>query len=256
VATQAAANVGQANLFGGADAAVAVDYVAVPPWSTRARLAAEKLALGYYFSGHLFAEFAAEARRWAATRLADVKQTRELVKLTGIVVAARSQNTRRGRMGVVVLDDASAQLEIMVFSELYDRKRSLLKEDELLFVTGKVRFDEFNQRLSVSAEELMSLAEARARAAACLRVELDGGADVKGLQAILAPYRVQPNGVQPPVGASPSAGVGCRIVLRYRNAAGCADLLLPDAWRVHAEESLLTDLRAQPKVRCAHFNYA
>jgi hypothetical protein len=50
----------------------------------------------------------------------------------------------------------------MVFSELDDSKRSLPKEGQLLFVTGKVRFDEFAQRLSISAEDLMNLAEVRA----------------------------------------------------------------------------------------------
>ena len=246
-ADSAAASVGQASLFGGAEASARhVEYVKVARWSEREKLSNEKLALGYYFSGHLFREYAAEARRLAPTPLAEVRQAREQVRLTGVIVSARSQNTRRGRMGVVVLDDATAQLELMVFSELYDRKRALLKEDQLLFVVGKVRYDEFAQRLSISADELMDLTEARARAAARLRIELEGAGDVAWLRDALAPYRTSNGG----------SSNGCRIVVNYSNGAGCADIPLPEDWRVRPEERLLTELSAQPRVRRAYFNYS
>jgi DNA polymerase-3 subunit alpha len=246
-AERAAAAAGQASLFGDSAEvhAPVFDYVPAKPWSERERLANEKLALGYYFSGHLFSEYEAEARRLAPTRLADVKQARDQVRLAGIIVSARTQNTRRGRMGLIVLDDGSAQLELMVFSELYDRKRALLKEDTLVFVLGRVRYDEFNQRLSVSADDLMDLAEARARAEARLRIELDRAIDLAQLKSALAPYRVTN-------GATPS---GCRIVVAYRNEVGAADLALPDEWRVRPEETLLAELKERARVREAGFNY-
>ena len=246
-AEKAAADAGQASLFGGpAEGVVAdIEYVAARPWSERERLAAEKLALGYYFSGHLFTEYEVEARRLAPTRLADVRQAREQVRLAGVIVSSRTQNTRRGRMGVIVLDDGSAQLELMVFAELFDRRRPILKEDTLVFVNGRVRFDEFNQRLSVSADDVMDLAEARARAAARLQIDCDGGADVSRLKSLLQSYRVTN-------GASPT---GCRVVLGFRNAGGCAELVLPEEWRVRPDETLVTDLRAQPRVRRVAFQY-
>ena len=241
-----AASAGQTSLFGAPDGAVRhIEYVRQPRWSRRDQLSNEKLALGYYFSGHLFTEYAEEARRLAPTPLAEVRQARDVVRLAGIIVAARSQNTRRGRMGVVVLDDGTAQLELMVFSELYDRKRALLKEDQLLFVTGKVRVDEFAQRLSVSADDLMDLTEARAKAAARLKIEVDGAGDVARLRDALMPYRLT-NG---------HAGGGCRIVVNYTNGAGSVDIPLPEDWRVRGEDRLVTELVAQAKVRRAYFNY-
>ncbi len=251
-AEKLAASRGQASLFGGPaeEVAPALHYVPARRWSERERLANEKLALGYYFSGHLFREYEAEARRLAPTPLADIKQARESVRLAGIIVSSRSQNTRRGRMGVIVLDDATAQVELMVFAELYDRKRALLKEDELVFVNGRVRFDEFNQRLSISADDVMDLAEARARAQAALRIEVDGdkggGATVAQLRNVLAPYRVS-NG---------EAAGGCRIVVSYTNDAGSADIPLSDDWRVRPEEALLAELKSHLRVRAARFSYA
>jgi len=262
-AERAAASAGQVSLFGGPAETAPVEYVAAAPWSERERLANEKLALGYYFSGHLFHEYAAEARRLAPMKLVDVRPTAglpggrgETIRIAGIIVSARSQNTRRGRMGVIVLDDGTAAIELTVFAEIFDRKRALLKEDTLVFVSGRVRAGDADQRLSVNADEIIDLAEARARAQAALRIEVDNVASVAKLKDALMPYRVVPanggnGGAQ--VG---ECSAGCRVVLHVANGNGSADLRLPDAWRVRGDERLLDELRAQPRVRGAGFTYA
>jgi hypothetical protein len=45
------------------------------------------------------------------------------------------------------------------------------------------------------------------------------------------------------------------VVLGFRNAGGCAELVLPEEWRVRPDETLVTDLRAQPRVRRVAFQY-
>ena len=260
LAERAAASAGQASLFGaeGEQAVARLDLVAVPAWSERERLAQEKLALGFYFSGHLFFEFEPEARRIAPTRLADVKQSRDSLRVCGIVVSVRQQNTRRGRMCAVLLDDGSAQLEVAVFSDLFERRRVLLKEDALLFVTGRARFDEFSQRLAVTADDLMDLAQARSAAHAALRIEVRSGTDAAGLKDVLAAYRgskgAGANGESQ--GVEPEAAGGCRVVVAYSNGAAQVEIPLPDAWRVRAEDSLIEDLRAQSTVCSVEFAYA
>jgi len=91
----------------------------------------------------------------------------------------------------------------------------------------------------------MDLAEARARAAARLRIEIDGAPDAARLRETLAPFKVS-NG---------SLASGCRVLVNYRNGAGSADLLLSEDWRVRPEEALVEELRLQPKVRSAEFVY-
>ena len=270
LAEHSAAHANQASLFGGGadEAPEAPQYIAAVPWTTRERLANEKLALGYYFSGHLFTEVAVEARRFAPRTLAEVRAMRtttlrgEVVRCAGIIVSARSQNTRRGRMGVVTLDDGSEQLEIMVFSELFDRRRALLKEDTLLFVSARLRFDEATERLSVNADELMNLEEARARNEARLRIEIDASAggrcDLPQLKQALAPYRVVPNGnghVASNGNGDGRAGGGCRIVLAYSNGEATVELPFADDWRVRPEEQLAADLCRQARVRAATYVY-
>ncbi|SPJ18279.1 DNA polymerase III subunit alpha [Burkholderiales bacterium] len=247
-AERAQAHAGQESLFGGAGTVLpAPAEVAFAPWSERERLANERVALGFCFSGHLFTEFESEARRIAPTRLADLKQARESVRVAGIVVSVRQQNTRRGRMCAVLIDDASAQLEVAVFAELFDRRRAFLKEDQLIFVTGRARFDEFSQRLALSADDVMDLAEARALSQAALTIRVEDGIDPVPLGEVLAAYRAS--------GTNLPGGGGCRVVMSYANHQAAAEIMLPDLWRVRGDERLIEDLRTQAKVS-AIFQYA
>jgi DNA polymerase-3 subunit alpha len=161
-------------------------------------------------------------------------------------------------MCAVLIDDGSAQLEVAVFSELYERRRALLKEDALLFVTGRARFDEFAQRLAVTADDLMDLAQARCGARAALRIEVRGRHDAAGLRDVLTQYRAGAPADAAGNGASAAleAGAGCRVVVAYSNGAARVEIPLPDAWRVRAEDRLIDDLRAQSTVCSAEFAYA
>ena len=137
--------------------------------------------------------------------------------------------TRRGRMMVVMLDDATAQVEISVFNELFERHREKLKEDALLIVCGKVQDDQFSGGLRVLAEDLLDLEALRARYAARLKISMNGGADAKRLQQVLAPYRANGNGA-------------CQVVVSYGNGAAACDVVLGEGWRVRPDSKLIADL--------------
>jgi len=139
--------------------------------------------------------------------------------------------TRRGRMMVVTLDDATAQVEITVFNELFEKGRDKIKEDALLVVAGKVQRDEFSGGLRVSADELLDLESLRARFAARLRIAMNGEADAKRLQQLLAPYRA-------------SGGGACQVVVAYRNSSAACEVALGDAWRVRPDSRLIAELGA------------
>ena len=84
--------------------------VKVQPWSIKERLTAEKTALGFYLSGHLFEEYAPEVRQFAKKRIADLVDSREPQLLAGIVGDLRVINGQRGRVFIFKLDDGSDAL--------------------------------------------------------------------------------------------------------------------------------------------------
>jgi len=229
-AEQAERQASQESLFGEAEAPRGGAHVTVeaPPWDTRQKLLEEKAALGFYLSAHLFSIYERELSRFPRTPLAKLSPG-ERVWMAGIVVAARAQMTRRGRMMVVMLDDATAQVEISVFNELFERHRDKLKEDALLVVCGRVQDDQFSGGLRVLAEELLDLDGLRARYAARLKISMNGGADAKRLQQVLAPYRATGNGA-------------CLVVVAYGNGNAACEVVLGEGWRVRPDSKLLADL--------------
>ncbi len=232
-AEQAERNAHQGGLFDLPQAGTQPEthYVEVPHWSERERLLNEKQALGFFLSGHPYTAYADEISAFARRRLADLEPQREPALLAGLVLGVRTQMSRRGKMAIVTLDDASAQVEVTVFNELWDAERNKIREDELLVVEGKVSRDDFSGGLRVTADRLMTLAEARGRYARVLKLSLNGGSDgatAGRLRSLLSPYR--------------SADGACPVRIQYRNAEAAAELALPDAWRVRLDDRLLAEL--------------
>ncbi|MEQ1813927.1 MAG: DNA polymerase III subunit alpha, partial [Candidatus Nitrotoga sp.] len=266
-ADQQARAINQNSLFGDDDASATlqIPIADVPRWSLREQLAHEKASLGIYLGGHPFQEYADELAKFIKIKLADLTpqfvapqsapqhSTRQHsaqqhssnsnnsssgsgqytkrgvpVVLAGIVAGVRIQQTRRGRMAVITLDDGSAQVEMTVFNEEYERSRPWIREDELLLVRGKASLDEYSGNVRVSGEELFDLATARSVFAKRLelRVRSDSGISVPQLVELLQPYR----------------DGKCPLVLHYSNASGSVPLKLGEAWHVTLHQDLMHDL--------------
>ena len=192
-AEQASRAVNQVSLFGDPEMPVRrLRSSSVPRWADRERLQNEKLALGYYLSGHPFDGYARELREFITTRLDQLTPQPWPVLLAGIIHSLRIQMTRRGRMAVVMLDDGHARIELTVFNELFEQHRHWLKEDQFLIVEGKVAHDDFSGSLRVSAEKLFDLHSARNRYARGIRITCNGESSGRKLQEMLQPYRSGP----------------------------------------------------------------
>lgn len=226
-AEQAEAAANQVSLFGeDSDLEATPEYVKAAPWSDKQKLTEEKAALGFYLSGHLFHAYAAEARKFARTKLSSLEPSRDPRLIAGVITAVRTQMTQRGKMVIVTLDDASATVDVTVYNELYDANKRLFKEDEFLAVQGKVSEDRFFGGLRVTADKVMDMAAARSHYARQFVLSLNQAperCDSVQLRGLLAPY-VSPDGLP--------------LALRYqRSGVGC-ELLLGDDWRVAPSEAL------------------
>lgn len=226
-AEQASRSALQVSLFGDLPApGIRTGGAEVPPWSERERLQNEKLALGFYLSGHPFRIYEPEVREFVSARLDRLAPQPGLALLAGIVHSMRTQMTRRGRMAVITLDDGSARVEMTVFNELFERHRHWLREDELLIVEGKVTFDEFSGSLRVSAENLYDLQAARNRFARAIRLHCNGESSSGRLRELLEPYR---NG-------------NCPVSIVYANRGAACEIALGEAWRVSLHDELIRSL--------------
>ena len=234
-AEQAAANAMQGGLFDliPEAAGTALEFVPARPWSERERLKEEKLAIGFFLSGHPFNTFKGEVRRFARRSLAQLTtSSRDPVMLVGVVMAARTKVGARGKMAFVTLDDGTQPREVTIYGEVLETQRDKIVVDEILMVEGKVSDDEFSGGMRIVADRLLTLADARARFADALRLRLDAeringnAAAGERLAALLAPFR---------------AG-DCPVRVSYRNARAAGELPLGKDWRVRPDDALLESL--------------
>jgi DNA polymerase III subunit alpha len=194
------ANVNQCGLFdmmGGDDGAddhgsstQEPDLVDTLPWGIKEGLTFEKVAVGFYLSGHLFDEVANEVGQFVRRRLDEVAESREPQLLAGIVSDLRVINAQRGKLALFKLDDGSGMLEASADEALINAHRNTLKDDELIIVQGKVQNDRFSGGLRLQITQIWDLAGARCRFGKFLRVAVNGTApDIASLVREYPPKR-------------------------------------------------------------------
>jgi DNA polymerase-3 subunit alpha len=64
-------------------------------------------------------------------------------------------------INILTIDDSSHRLEIIVYPDIYEKYQSLIKENEILFISGVIAIDEYNGDLSMKANKIIDLDSAR-----------------------------------------------------------------------------------------------
>ena len=180
--TATAANANQGGLFDmmGDDAhgssTQEPELVDMLPWGVKEQLTNEKMAVGFYLSGHLFDAVEREVRLFAKRKIDDLIDSREPQLLAGIVSDLRIINGQRGKLAIFKLDDKSAVMEATADEAMINANRHLLKDDELVIVMAKMQADRFSGGYRLSIQQVWDLPSARCRFGKFLRVSVNGRA--------------------------------------------------------------------------------
>jgi DNA polymerase III subunit alpha len=233
-AEQANSHAGQDNLFGEVSE-TKHELPKVAAWSPEQALIEEKAALGFYLSGHPFLNAKDEVSQFVRGTLADLSPQEQPKLLAGIVAGIRVRMTQRGKMAIVTIDDAVSRVDVVVGSELLNQYSSLIKEDQLLVIEGRVSNDDFSGGIRVNARKLYDLAAARSAHASMLKISCNGQSDAAKLTTILKPYCKK---------SQEATQKLCPVKIEYHNAQGQASLMLGEAWRVELQDELLQNLHS------------
>lgn len=227
-----AQQLGQHDLFGGATAkAPEMEYVKTIEWNEHERLFGEKETLGLYLTGHPIHRYLTELENFISERIVDLRPGQNKTSVAaGIIASVRTIQTKRGdRMAVLSLDDASGQIDVLCFSDIYQRYRELLVKDKLIILEGEVSLDDFSGGNRIICREIFSIEQARERYAKFLQIRVPASkADDIGKLADLLKNHV---------------GGNCRVAIDYLRNDAMANLKLGDAWRVRPTDALLSLLR-------------
>ncbi len=245
---------GQNDMFGlsEAPAAPAAETVqCLAEWQERLLLSNEKEALGLYLTGHPFDAVRNDARYLSDGRLGDLiaepqpqsskgernyAQRGREATVAGLIVDVR----KRGNRVSIVLDDDTGRMEISLFSEAFQEFRHLLVKDEIVIVTGNLRFDDFIGSWTVNAKNVLHIdrvIESRARTMLLSLAPNGQGQDMLvKLHDLLLPFREG----------------SCDVAVRYIGDGASARLKLGPEWAVRPSRELrdkLTELLGSNNVR-------
>jgi DNA polymerase-3 subunit alpha len=218
------------------------DFVDEPQWSEKVWLEGEKETLGLYLTGHPVNRYLKEFKNYTSGRLVDIRPTGrgKTSTVAGLVLSTRVMMTKRGsKMGIIQLDDRSARLDVMFFTDAFETYQELLEKDRMLVIQGEVSVDDFSGGIKMTAREVMDLSMARERWMKKLRLTMcSERLDELFWQRfyeVLEPYR---------------AGT-CPIAISYQGDNASGMLSLGTDWRITPSEELieaLTQLLGQQQV--------
>ena len=152
--------------------------------------------------------------------------------IAGLVMSLRVRKTQRGgNIAFLTLDDHTAQIDVRIFPEVYERHQVLLAKDKLLVIQGTLGLDDYSGGNQVTATAVFDINQARAQFARRLVVGVEvrhaGNGFVTSLAEILRPFREG----------------HCRVCIDYLGGAAQARIALGDDWTVHPTDELLHRLR-------------
>ncbi|MGB5326290.1 MAG: DNA polymerase III subunit alpha [Pseudomonadales bacterium] len=218
------------------------------PWLLQKVLNGEKETLGLFLSGHPIDSYEAELKSLVKRRLQEVQPQPGKQRVAGMIVAMRTMKTKKGdSMAFLTLDDRTSRIEVSVYARVFSELRDLLVKDAIVLVDGTVGQDDYTGGLSIRADSVQSLAQARQQRAAAIQLSLtaevlDSGF-IRLLQDVLLEHIAQ-------------QGPGdCAIRVRYRGRGATSTLSLGPDWCVHASDELINQLRELCGERAVQVSY-
>lgn len=201
-------------------------------WQQRLRLQFEKETLGFYLSGHPFAQLEQEASAFTTTTLNRIgKHQSQTVTVCGLIGTVRSIKTKRGdRMAVINIDDGYAKLDAIAFSDTYEKHRELFKADSLIVANGEISVDNFTENYRLTINEIHSIESYRETHVRFMQINLHKTQCEKTffdkLQHALKQFPGKTS-----------------ISIYYQNDKAETRLTLDDHWKVKASDELLEKLQ-------------
>lgn len=206
----------------------------VPKWSEEVWLNGEKETLGLYLTGHPINRYLSEIKHYASGRLVSMQPTNKdkTTVVVGLVLGVRVLVNKRGRRwALVTLDDKSARIDIRLFPDDYDTFAELLVADAILVCSGQVSFDEYSGGITMTARDIMTIADARENYVTSLDIKVNKSIIkdnfIKQFSQVLSPFK---DGT-------------CLVRVFYQREEAQGMLELGVQWRVTPEDALLHELR-------------
>ena len=198
-------------------------------WSKETILKYEKETLGLYLSGHPINRYKEEFDRFPVCELALLSSGNKMI--AGLINSVRLIKTRRGRMAIVLLDDGSARVEVVVYNEIYEENINKLSVDRIVIVDASCGEDKYSGEFRIEAVGIRTINETRNKLATGLVLSVTNEMINKELLEELGDILTNESGLIP-------------VFVEYTSDEAKTRLNLPEKWSVCLNDELLDKLNS------------
>lgn len=249
------AEAGQSDMFGTAPVAAAGNERGlsdISAWPELQKLQAEKDSLGLYLTGHPVKVHLADIRHFTTCALSALQQRvvkdshhgrgqnkRGVPMTLAVLVNPLRRRTPRGYF--ISVEDHTGRADVFLSNEVFATYADLMSKDTIVVIEGNVAADDFSGSYRITANHIMSLADAKTRFSKGVSISVSGPDEglCDALAATFSPYQ---NGTSP-------------VHIHYRNQRARVSLDLGPDWTVQPCEELIAALNELDAVKQANLRY-
>jgi DNA polymerase-3 subunit alpha len=195
--TQEAKRAGQESLFGapaaGSNAAFAIEpkLPAIPEWPKAEKMAHEKSVLGFYVTNHPLRDIETLFQTYITLDTQTIRNASDKSSgiMGGLVSKIRPMTTKSGpnagsRWVILTIEDLVGTMEVVLYSNEYQKAQELIKTDTVLFFEGQV--DKTREEPSFKAKEVYTLDAVQKKKTTVMKLD---EATQEALKKILAEHK-------------------------------------------------------------------
>src|SRR5262249_39182388 len=155
---------GQDSLFGSPSGGAAIPQVepkvpAIPEWPKSEKMALEKSVLGFYVTSHPLRDVETLFESYITLSTSSIRNASDGASgiMGGLVSKIRLMTTKTGpnagsRWAILLIEDLVGSLEVVLYSNEYQKFQEMIKPDTVLFFEGTV--DKKREEPSFKAKEV------------------------------------------------------------------------------------------------------
>lgn len=223
----------QSSLF--SDDGVALD-IPLPPlenideWSSEECLAKEKDLIGFYLSGNPLEPYEIDLQDFEIiNRINKDSQLRIGGVISNIKLLFDKKNNQ---WSILTLERMSSKAEIFVFHDLYERRKELIKENNIIFISGKIsnRQSDEDEVLKIIADDIIEMKFVRTKMSKHINIRLSYSERKKETIVAIKSLAKEHSG-------------NCRLILNVESSKGNVHRVVSDQYYVSSDIEFITQLR-------------
>jgi DNA polymerase-3 subunit alpha len=124
----------------------------VEPWNSTEKLAFEKELLGFYVTGHPLDDYRSALEKFVPIARLGEQEDKSTVTIAGALTSVEKKFTKKDNkpFAVVVLEDMTAAIEVLIWSETFSKSQPHLAPGNVVSITGQLDQREESPRLKAN----------------------------------------------------------------------------------------------------------